>query len=71
METNNGSEGSPGEMRQVVGDAVGEVAAPCDCSPEDFLTWIEELTRSQRQTWDLASLKRSVRSSTAAQVSVS
>jgi hypothetical protein len=47
--------GSPGEMRQVVGGAVGMAAAPCECSSEDFLTWMEELTRSQRQTWDLAS----------------
>jgi hypothetical protein len=63
METRQG-EGSPGEMRQVVGDAVGEVTAPCECSSEDFLTWMEELTRSQRQTWDLASSMRSVRSCT-------
>lgn len=63
METRQG-EGSPGEMRQVVGDAVGEVTAPCECSSEDFLTWMEELTRSQRQTWDLASSTRSVRTCT-------
>lgn len=62
METRQGK-GSPGEMRQVVGDVVGEVTAPCDCSSEDFLTWMDlELTRSQRQTWDLASSTRSVRS---------
>jgi hypothetical protein len=55
IETRQGK-GSPGEMRQVVGDVVGEVTAPCDCSSEDFLTWMDlELTRSQRQTWDLAS----------------
>lgn len=43
---------------------VGGVTAPCECSSEDFLTWMwmEELTRSQRQTWDLASSRRSVRS---------
>jgi hypothetical protein len=44
-------------MRQVDGDAVGEVAAPCERSPEDFLTWIEKLRRSQRQTWDLAAFE--------------
>ena len=66
-ETRQGK-GSPGEMRQVVGDAVGEIAAPCECSSEDFLTWIEELTRSQRQTWDLASSTRSVRTCNAGAV---
>ena len=61
IETRQGK-GSPGEMRQLVGDVVGEVTAPCECSSEDFLTWMEELTRSQRQTWDLATSTTSVRS---------